>query len=405
MFSNSSFKGLILVLLLITPCYMAIKSRSSTFFTVEQMMEQAIADGIAYENVAFVASAVEEILAVLNAPAIPITISPNATRIDTHVHFIPDWYRALTPFTGGEETPQWNVSDALSFMASNNISHSILSMSAPGANVCFNNTSPSCPSNDLIASTVVARLSNLYAAAVVFRYPHQFSFYTTVPLPYTTQAITEAAFGLDVLGAAGIIGLSNHESLYIGDLSFAPFFNYLNNRSDHDEIIFVHPTTPCVKVGGKFFNANPTNVTTGIDEFFFEDARAFMSLTVSETLHNFTNLKWIAAHSGGSFISILDRFVGQFPNIQRTAVADIVARVWWDSAGPSYPHQAFALTAFNVSLSHLVFGTDFPYAPAISIPFAINGVVNTPWLTSAQKEALFSTNAEALFAGKINFFS
>jgi len=168
--------------------------------------------------------------------------------------------------------------------------------------------------------------------------------------------------------------------------------------------MFVHPTVGCLKVGGKFYDANPTPVSTGVAEFFYEDARAFISLLMSGALHNFTELQWVVPHSGGAFTNLIDRIVDHFLTLSAfTPYADIQSRLWFESAGPSYPHAAYALLAFNVSTSHLMFGSDFPYAPAYTTAPNIAGVENAPWLTAAEKNALLNTNAKTLFAGKIVF--
>jgi len=41
------------------------------------------------------------------------------SRVDVHVHAIPDFYHALVPLTGGGPTPGWDVAQHLEFMANN----------------------------------------------------------------------------------------------------------------------------------------------------------------------------------------------------------------------------------------------------------------------------------------------
>ncbi|OCL12620.1 hypothetical protein AOQ84DRAFT_385993 [Glonium stellatum] len=55
------------------------------------------------------------------------------------VHVVPDWYRALVPQTGGQPTPAWDVQTHLDFMFNNNISHSVVAISAPGSGVYLGN--------------------------------------------------------------------------------------------------------------------------------------------------------------------------------------------------------------------------------------------------------------------------
>jgi 6-methylsalicylate decarboxylase len=105
--------------------------------------------------------------------------------------------------------------------------------------------------------------------------------------------------------------LSNHEGYYLGNRSFTPFFADLNS-SKH--AIFVHPTGPCLhSANGSLIDANPTPYPEGFVEYYYETARTFMDLTISQTVANFTSLRWIVPHGGGSFPSIEDRFITSQP--------------------------------------------------------------------------------------------
>lgn len=46
----------------------------------------------------------------------------------------------------------------------------------------------------------------------------------------------------------------------------------------------------------------------GVVEFYFDNARTFMDLTLSQTIFNFTKIRYHLPHEGGSFPSIEDRF-------------------------------------------------------------------------------------------------
>jgi predicted TIM-barrel fold metal-dependent hydrolase len=201
-------------------------------------------------------------------------------------HCVPDWYRSIVPKTGGNPTPSWNVSGHLSFMESEGISRAVLAFSAPGANVY--------PENQA-ATVALARLINEQTAAYARAYPNHFTFYAVVPLPYTQHAIAEAKYALDTLGAAGIALYSNFEGHYLGDPSFTPFFAAMNARGN-GQIIYVHPTTPYLRVNGSLIEANPTTYPTGNIEFFFETARMLGDLAVSQTILNFTNINYIIPH-------------------------------------------------------------------------------------------------------------
>jgi predicted TIM-barrel fold metal-dependent hydrolase len=315
----------------------------------------------------------------------------NGDRIDVHSHVVPDWYRTLVPTTGGNPTPQWTLQGHFDHMTARGIERSVISISSPGAGVVLGNQG---------TTVALARLLNEQLAAYAQAHPDKFSWFAVVPLPYTQNAIVEATHALDVLGASGIVLLSNFEGRYLGDPDFKPFFEAINNRGGR-QVLFVHPTTPYLKIGNDFVECNPTIYPTGIVEFYFETARTFMSLTLTQTIHNFTNIHYVVPHTGGSFPAILDRFLKTNPALYNPTIAVFAARLWWDSAGPTYYHQISGLLGYNFPKSQLLFGTDFPYAPSFSQGPSLDAILASPLLTDAEKIALFTTNACTLFAGLI----
>jgi predicted TIM-barrel fold metal-dependent hydrolase len=306
-------------------------------------------------------------------------------------HCVPDWYRAIVPKTGGNPTPQWNVSSHLSFMASQGVSRAVLAFSAPGANVF--------PGNQA-ATIALARLINEQTAAYARAYPNQFTFYAVVPLPYTQYAIAEAAYALDVLGASGIALYSNFEGHYLGDPSFTPFFKAMNARGA-GQIIYVHPTTPVLRVNGQLVEANPTIYPTGNIEFFFETARMLEDLAVTQTILNFTNIDYIIPHVGGAFPSVADRLLKSYPALYAPTMAALQTRFYWDSAGPTYFHQVAGLLAYGIPSTRLLFGTDYPYAPIFTYTPSLLGIESSTWVTDADRPEIFTTNAKQLFGNRL----
>ncbi|KAG8926126.1 hypothetical protein FRC03_008487 [Tulasnella sp. 419] len=320
--------------------------------------------------------------------------STAATKIDAHVHVIPDWYRALVPTTGGNPTPAWDVASHLQFMSTNGIGRSILAISAPGSSVY--------PGNQII-SAGLARLLNEWVAALVRSYPTKFSFYAVVPLPFTDAAIAEAKYALDNLGAVGIILLSNHEGKYLGNPEFKKFFQYMNTRGKGREIVYVHPNTPWLQNKGQLIEANPTLYPTGLFEFYFETARVFMDLTATQTIHNFTNIHYVIPHVGGSFPSIIDRFIKSLPALEASSKQIYKTRFWWDSAGPTYFAQVKGLLGYDIPTSQLLFGTDYPYAPIFTYGPSIAAIDSATYITATDKTNIFTNNVKTLFGNKISW--
>ena len=85
------------------------------------------------------------------------------------------------------------------------------------------------------------------------------------------------------MGAVGIALLTNHEGNYLGNPKFKKFFQYINSRPGKT-VVFIHPTAPVIKVGSNFVEANPTQYSTGIVEFYFGEATIPSAVESTEEL-------------------------------------------------------------------------------------------------------------------------
>jgi len=174
------------------------------------------------------------------------------------------------------------------------------------------------------------------------------------------SSITEAEYALSHLNASGIGLYSNHEGYYLGSSVFRPLFASLN-AFNTSKPIFVHPAAPCLHASnGSLISANPTLYPASIVEFYFETARTFMDLTLTQTILNFTALKWHIPHGGGSFPAIIDRFLGftdQPVDFQARNRAAFATRLFWDVAGPVFPRQVLGLLGYGVPVRQLVYGS------------------------------------------------
>ncbi|KAG2016451.1 amidohydrolase 2 [Coprinopsis cinerea AmutBmut pab1-1] len=226
---------------------------------------------------------------------------------DVHAHAEPDWYRSLTPFSGGEPlkstgggdlVPVWNITAHIAFMNTMGITHSVLGFTGPSANVYM---------RDRNRTVALARLINEQLAAYARTQPEQFSFFAAMPLPYADDAIKELEYATKELGAVGVALMSNHEGMYLGHDVFTPFWKYMDGMGGR-QIVYVHPTTPYIPVNDTFVVANPNpSMETSRMEYYMETARTFTDLTVTQTLQNFTNTHFVLPHLGGAFPVMIDR--------------------------------------------------------------------------------------------------
>lgn len=255
------------------------------------------------------------------------------------------------------------------------------------------------PSNEA-ATIALARLINEQSAAYARAYPAQFTFYAVVPLPYTQAAIKEASYALGTLNAAGIALYSNFEGHYLGLPSFTPFFTAMNERGS-GQIIYIHPTTPYLRVNGTLVEANPTTYPSGNIEFYFETARTLSDLAVTQTLLNFTNINYIIPHVGGAFPAVADRLLKSYPAIYNATICALQRRFYWDSAGPTYFHQVGGLLAYDVPTTQLLFGTDYPYAPGFTYGPSLLGIEQSRFVGDEEREGIWRGNAVRLFGGRL----
>ncbi|KAH0565733.1 hypothetical protein GP486_000875 [Trichoglossum hirsutum] len=364
--------------------------------SIARIIETAKADGIDLAALPFAAAAFGSIDSILTPADSTLPQFEGATRIDTHVHAVPGWYRTLAPTAAGNPTPKWDVQSHLRFMADNRIAHSMLCVSTPQANLF--------PGEEK-TTVAVARLLNEFMAALVRTYPLRFSFQAVTPLPYTDAAIREVLYALDHLGAVGTGVLTNHEGKYLGNQEFQPLFQVLQDRDSSREVLFIHPTDPVINVDGALIPSNPAPYRTGLGEYYFETARAISDLTASKTLQNFPKLHYRIAHGGGAWPSIEERFLLGFPDIQAAAREIYATRFWYDSAGPVYPRQIRGLLAYGVPITQLVFGTDYPYGATFWDAKAnIAALEDAEFLSEEDKQGIFRDNARALFAGNVPRF-
>jgi hypothetical protein len=231
---------------------------ASTPSCIDRIKSNAARDNIDLTVLPFLSEALTSI-ANLSENRIPLNSLPtfdNATRIDTHTHPIPSWFRTLQPLAAGRETPSWDPLSHLQFMSQQSIARSILCISTPQANAF----------PDEKAKTVaLARLLNEFSAELVKVYPQRFSWMCVTPLPYVKETVKEVRYAVEELGAVGVGVLTNHEGSYPGDVQFDPLWEYLQERAekgDGREIVFIHPTDPVIRLDdGTLVNSKPCKYT------------------------------------------------------------------------------------------------------------------------------------------------
>jgi predicted TIM-barrel fold metal-dependent hydrolase len=300
-------------------------------------------------------------------------------RVDTHHHVVPPdyaaWLRRRGEEAGGLPIPDWTPEAALALMDERGVATAILSVSTPGVHL-----------GDDAEARALARDVNAYAAAMARAHPRRFGFFATLCLPDVRGSLRELEHAFDALGADGVVLLANSRGVYLGDKSFDPLFEELNRRQ---AVVFVHPS---IVPGLEPLPGVPTYVV----DFLLDTTRAAIGLARSGTLERYPELKIILAHAGG---------IVPFAAYRMSAAAsprgnpiDGVAqlkRFYFDTALSGSPTALPSLLAF-AQPDHVVYGSDFPYAPA-PVVGAFTGMYEAFAMSEPQRRSIDRGAAAQLF--------
>lgn len=273
-------------------------------------------------------------------------------RIDVHHHLVPPPFlrafaaRGLTKVAGAP-LPGWSPERSLAVMDATGIASAILSLSAPGVHF-----------GDDEEAAALARACNEYAAELVALHPRRFGMFATLPMPNASRAAREAAHALDVLKADGIVLLGSSRGVFLGDSSLDELMQALDERR---ATVFVHPNLHATS------ESLPLSAPGFFVEFLCDTTRAATNMIFTGTLDRFPNIRFILAHAGGFLPYIAWRLsLGNLlPEISERAPQGVLAylgRFYFDTALSPSPFAMAALSRL-VDPSHILFGSDFPFAP------------------------------------------
>jgi len=274
-------------------------------------------------------------------------------RIDVHHHIIPPAFVSAMERRGiakvaGAPLPKWTPSASLQVMDANGIATAITSLSAPG--VYF---------GDRQEAVDLARRCNEFAAEMAARHPGRFGNFAVLPMPFTRDACREAAHALDRLNADGIVLLGSIEGIFLGDPRFEELMAELNRRR---ALVFIHP------------NLHATSETLGLDmpgfliEFLCDTTRAALNLVLTGTMERYPGITFILAHAGGflpyvAWRASLANMMANHAEKAPQGVLTYIRRFYFDTALSPSPISMAALREL-VDPSHILFGSDYPFAPA-----------------------------------------
>ncbi|KAL0476004.1 hypothetical protein QR685DRAFT_541219 [Neurospora intermedia] len=289
-------------------------------------------------------------------------------RIDVHHHFVPEFYAQALRDHGGDPsgwpTPDWSLEKDLSFNDEQRVSFAFLTITAPGADIL-----------PLVEQAGFCRQANQAAAEICAAHPTRYGFFATIPSLLDPEAAhKEIIHALDELHADGIIlytryGSDNH---YLGHPDFRSTWDLLNQRR---ATVFVHPTHPV-----DTHWVNPSLPQPMID-YPHETTRAAVDLIVSGIMREFTDVKIILSHAGGTLPYLALRPAAVLPYLPPLIAPPVAAaqeghptdvtNQFLEDARRFYYDTALSTGSLTLSLlkefakpDHVLYGSDFPYAPS-----------------------------------------
>lgn len=303
-------------------------------------------------------------------------------RMDVHQHIVPPDYARWLREKGvadaaGRELPDWEVGAALELMDRHEIRTAILSVSTPG-------TTPGEPPE----AAVMARAVNEFSTAVVRDFPDRFGFFATVPLPDVELAIAEAQHALDDLHADGVTLLANSAGMYLGVPDLDPLMAELDARG---AVAFVHPAT----LLGPAIDGIPPFAA----DFLLDTSRAAFNLVRNDVMRRYPRIRFILSHAGGFVPYAAHRFALTIAAVTNRRINDVLEdfrSFYFDIALSGSPAALPSLLQF-AKPDHVLFGTDWPFAPAAAVSYFTGQFDAWDGLPAEGRSAINSTNALRLF--------
>ena len=283
-------------------------------------------------------------------------------RIDVHHHIMPPQYvetmgeGPIGSPSVSRKVPVWTRDSATEILDKHGIAGAITSISAPGVLL-----------SDAKDTARLARLCNDYSARLAKDYPGRFGTFASLPLPDVAASIQECDYALDVLKVEGIVLMTNYRDKYLGDPEFAPLMDHLNA---HDAIVFVHPTN--CSCG----DCHPA-ASASLLEFPFDTTRTIVSLLLSRTLERCPNIRFIFSHGGGAVPYLAGRLTGLLarnPMLDTPLNVNALLRGLYYDTALSATRPVFAALREITSIEHILFGTDYPFAPDPQVGATLKGL-------------------------------
>ncbi|KAG6557100.1 hypothetical protein Mapa_001027 [Marchantia paleacea] len=279
----------------------------------------------------------------------------------------------------------WNPADQVAFMDQHGIRTSVVSC----LRCELNDTSPS---SILEERLLARRINELLYRELVLKYPGRFQFWASLTLPDVEGAIAEAIYALDTLKAAGIVLSANSYGVYLGDPSFDPLFEVLNNYS---AVVFIH-----------FFNLPGSskyglpNVPYEAMDAVMDTARAALNLIITNTTRKYPQVSFVLAHAGGFWpfiayrVAYLLGYESLFFTISDEDILSELGKFYYDLTLSTSQSALPSILSF-VQQDRVTYGSDYPHCPTRVVEKFREAYLKFP-MSVSQRNGIDFANAEAL---------
>lgn len=261
----------------------------------------------------------------------------------------------------GFPTPAWSIDADQKLCNECDIDTAILSVTAPGVGILKG-----------AEASQLARECNEHGKALRDEYPKKYGFFAALPDILDTQAaLEEIRYALDELQTDGVTLFTRYGdgNYYLGHPDIRPIWEELDRRS---AVVFVHPT-----------HAVDTNLVNKMlpqpfIDYPHETTRTAVDLITTDTVRKYSNCKIILSHAGGTlpYLAVRPAVAGK-----DSGLCNMTPEHFLENARMFYYDLALTDSTFALPLlrkfalpDHILYGSDFPYAPVPSIKFFSEGL-------------------------------
>jgi predicted TIM-barrel fold metal-dependent hydrolase len=288
-------------------------------------------------------------------------------RIDVHHHPAPPSYMAARGEDNRWAPAQagWSVQKSLDDMDRGSVATSMLSLP---------HSIHTWP-DDRAQAAALARDWNEFMVKLGRDHPGRFGVFASLPILDVDASLKEIAYAFDTLKVDGVTLMTNIGDRWLGDEHYAPVFEELNRRG---AVIYTHPVAAdCCRGVLKEFNDS-------VIEYGTDTTRAIAKVLFTGSAARYPRIRFIFSHAGGTMPFLAERFIRahQFSKHDLKAkvpdgVLPALNKFYYDCAQAAHPYAMGSFTQ-SISLTQLLFGTDFPYRGADETAKGLAGCGFTP---------------------------